>query len=330
MGPSRSTVHAIVGPDSFLAEEALEERLATAVGEDRTDAVQVFHGDEAAWPRVLDAARTPSLFAPRRAVVVRSAEALRGPEDDVAAYLDDPPPGVILILMAAKPDKRRAVWKRILEKAVVVAAQPLKGRRLRDYVAERVRRRGLTLSAEGLEELIERVGQDLRRLMGEVDKLEAFAGGLGAVSAEDVAAVLGRGLARPLYRLGDSLGERRAVEALEFVEEVLEEGEEPVVILGVLHRALRQLFSVRGLQQARVPRDEMISRLRIERFAFKLPALLEAARRWSDEDFRAAFRALERADRRLKRGASAQAALGAAVVEACRGAGARPGSPPGR
>lgn len=323
-------VHAVLGADSFLAEEALEELLAAAVGEDRTDAVEVFHGDETTWPRVVDAARTRSLFAPRRAVVVRSAEALKGPEDDVASYLDDPTPGVGLILMAAKPDRRRTVWKRILEKARTVSAEPLKGRRLRDYVAERLRRRGLSLSAEGLEELLERVGQDLRRLMGEVDKLEAFAAGRKSLSAEEVAAVLGRGLARPLYRLGDSLGERRAVEALEFIEEIVEEGEAPELVLGVLYRAVRQLRAVRTLQQARVARDEMVARLRLERFAFKLPALLEAARRWSDEDFRGAFKALERADRRLKKGADAQAALGAAVVEVCRGSGARPGPPPGR
>ena len=58
---------------------------------------------------MLEAARTGSLFAPRRAVVVRGADALKG-EDD--AVVDLPrrtrAPGVVLVLMAAKPDKRRS------------------------------------------------------------------------------------------------------------------------------------------------------------------------------------------------------------------------------
>jgi DNA polymerase III delta subunit len=41
------------------------------------------------------------------------------------------------------------------------------------------------------------VGGDLRRLMGELEKLETFAEGR-AISAEDVASLAGRGLGRPL------------------------------------------------------------------------------------------------------------------------------------
>ena len=50
--------------------------------------------------------------------------------------------------------------------------------------------------------------QDLRRLLGEVDKLEAFREGQDALRAEDVAAVLGRGMARPLYLLSDAIAAR--------------------------------------------------------------------------------------------------------------------------
>jgi len=43
-------------------------------------------------------------------------------------------------------------------------------------VEEALRGRGLRFAPDALDELIAEVGQDLRRLMGEVDKLEAFAG----------------------------------------------------------------------------------------------------------------------------------------------------------
>ena len=74
---------------------------------------------------------------------------------------------------------------------------------------ESVARGKIPHTLEGVEELIDRVGQDLRRLMGEVDKLEAFGAGERSLSAEDVAAVLGRGLGRPLYLLGDAPGRQR-------------------------------------------------------------------------------------------------------------------------
>ena len=326
---ARPGIHVVAGADSYLAEEALESLLAAAVGNDRADSVQVFRGDESNWTRVAEAARTGSLFASRRAVVVRNADALKGDGEEMVAYVEDPAPDAALILLAAKPDKRKTVWKRVLEAAEVVPAEPLKGRALRARVAERVRQRRLPLRDDGLEELLERVGQDLRRLMGELDKLEAFAGG-APLSADDVAAVLGRGMAPPLYRLGDAFASRRGRESLQILQSLLEEGEVPLKVLGTFHRSLRQVRGALALRGSRSAREELVSRLGV--MPFKVGDVLEASRRWSEEDLRRAFAALDVADRRMKSGGEPGTALAAAVAEAC-GTGTekpRPASPPGR
>ena len=313
--------------DSFRAEEALEAALAGALGPDRQDAVQVLHGDETTWSRVVDAARTGSLFAERRALVVRGAEALKGEGDEAIAYLEDPNPAVALILVAARPDRRRTVWKRVLEKAKVVSAEPLKGRALRAHVQESLRQRHLRIAEESLDELLERFGQDLRRLMGEIDKLEAFASGKPDLTAEDVAAVLGRGFSQPLYLLADAVSERDLPRSLELIESLLADGEDAPRILGTLHRSLRQVRGALALREAAVPPDEIARRLLPPNMAFKLKPLLEAARRWTEMDLRKGISGLAEADRALKRGAEARTALSGAVVLAC---GASPGPRPGR
>jgi DNA polymerase-3 subunit delta len=321
-------IHLIAGADSYLAEEALSALLAAALGTaERADALQVFRGDEAGWPQVVEAARTGSLFASRRAVVVRNADALKGDGEEMVAYVEDPTPDLSLILLTVKPDKRKTVWKRLTEAAQVVPADPLKGRTLRARVQESVRRRRLALRDDGLEELLERVGQDLRRLMGELDKLEAFAGP-APLSAEDVAAVLGRGLAPPLYRLGDAFAARRGPETLEVLQVLLEEGEVPLKILGTFHRSLRQVRGALALRGRRAAREELVARLGV--LPFKVGDVLEASRRWSEADLRQAFVALDRADRRMKSGSEARTALAAAVAEACAGEKVRSAIPPGR
>src|SRR4029077_20030395 len=104
-------VYAVVGGkafDSYQAAQAVEKIVAeAAVGAERADALEVLRGDETGWGRVIEAARTGSLFAPRRAVVVRGAEALKGEGAEMQAYLDDPAPSVALVLVAAKVDKRK-------------------------------------------------------------------------------------------------------------------------------------------------------------------------------------------------------------------------------
>jgi DNA polymerase-3 subunit delta len=318
--PSRpGPIQAIVGEDTYLAEEALERVLAAAVGDDRQDALQVLHGDETRWEDVLAAARTGSLFAPRRAVVVRRAELLKGDEEAVGQYADDPAPDATLVLVAAKPDRRRNPWKKLLPKATVHDAAPKRGRALREHVEQELRARGLRFDREAFNDLVAEVGQDLRRLMGEVDKVEAFAAGRREISADDVAAVLGRGLGQPLYLLSDAFASRDAARSLELVERLLGDGEEALRILSALHRSLRQVRAARALREARVSRDQIGARLLPPNVQFKLDALLEASRRWTEPDLRRGLAALGEADRRLKTGADGHTALVAAVAESCGG-----------
>ena len=309
-------IHAVLGADSFLSEQALESLLDSWVGPLRDDTVEAFRGEETTWARVLDAARTGSLFAERRAVVVRGAEQLSGEPEGLDAYLEDPTPGVALVLVAPKVDRRRGVWQRVLGRAEVHSAEPLKGRALRARVLDEIRRRGLRIADEGVQELLERVGQDLRRLMGEIDKLEAFAAGGEPLTAQVVSAVMGHGIARPLYRLADALMARRAVEALELIGETLEEGESAVVVLGAIHRALRQLRGALALGPGR--RAEAVSRLGL--LPFKVDAVLDASRLWKEKDLEKAMAALGKADRALKTGADPQVTLAAAVLDVLGGA----------
>jgi DNA polymerase III subunit delta len=305
---------AILGADSYRAEAGLQDVIAKAHLADQPDAVQTFRGDETSWTHVADIARTGSLFAAKRVVIVRGADQMKGEGEEMLALLADPPEDVTLVLLAVKVDKRRTLWKRIVDSATLVDAEPLKGRALQSFVGTEVRRRSLRLDEGGTTELLDRVGQDLRRLMGELDKLEAFAGKAGRVSADDVARVLGRGIARPLYRLSDAMMERRRVEVLLLIEERLDDGEPALRLLATLHRAVRQTRAARALLASRGPR-ERLSRLGVP--SFKVGDVMEAAKRWSESELRAAIAALARADRRMKLGTDPRVALVAGAAEAC-------------
>ncbi len=351
-------VHVVLGEDTYLAEEALERILADAIGDDRAEGLTVLYGDELkateAWERVVNEARAGSLFASRRAVVVRRADAIktpkadesaegavataegegdgprkkpRKPEDDVAIrpilrYLEEPAVDATLVLLAAKPDRRRLPWSRICKDAQAHAADPLKGRALRAYVEEDLRRRGLRLTGDAATALIDEVGQDLRRLIGEVEKLEAWAVGekKAALSEDEVLDVLGRGMARPLYLLADCVAARDVTGSVERVRELLDVDAEEFrfKIVATVHRSLRQVRAARALRARRMPPREIGQALLPANMQFKLESLIAAASRWTDEELRRALVSLDRADRRMKRGSDAATALVAALAEACR------------
>ena len=342
MAPARrpAPIQAVVGEDSYLAEAALDQVVKEAVGSDTRESVRVLYGDEAKWEDVLHAARAGSLFAASRAVVVRRAELLKyasAPQDDEAppeakgrgkgrpdedpvdAYVEAPAPDATLVLVAAKPDKRRRPWKSLLAKAVVHDAAPRKGRALRSHVEQELKRRGLRFTRDALDRLLEEVGQDLRRLMGEVDKLEAWVDGRAEITGEDVASVLGHGLGQPLYLLSDAFAARDAPRALELLERLLADGEEGLRVLATLHRTLRQVRGAVAMREAGAPRPQIGARLLPPNMQFKLDALMGASRRWSERDLARALDVMARTDRGIKRGADASVALTSAVVAACGG-----------
>jgi DNA polymerase-3 subunit delta len=304
--------------DSFLAERQVDTIVREVLGDAPGEALEVLRGEDATWAGVCDTARTGSLFAETRVIVVRRAEALKGDGAELVAYAGSPNPSVTLVVVAASIDRRRSVWKKLWDVAEVVSAEPLKGARLAAFVREELRRRGLRIDEDGIEDLIDRMGQDLRRLAGELDKLEAFGGEARSFCAADVAAVLGRGMAPPLYLLADAFADREARRALELTERLLDEGEDALRILATLYRSLRQVRCALGLREARVPWDAMAERLGLPpNMAFKVQSIVGASKKWSGPALRRATAVLGEWDRRLKRGANPRVALTAAIVGSC-------------
>ncbi len=318
--------------DSFLAERALQRVLGQWLGPDPPpDAIVTFRGEErATWPEIADALRSGSLFASRRIVVVRRAEAVTDDAEALLAALDAPGPGNALVVIAAKTDKRLKLWKALYERATVHPALPLKEGDVRAELRGELARRKLQLSPDTIEKLIARVGQDLRRLMGEVEKLELLADG-GRLSAEEAAASLGRAMGRPPWLLGEAVGRRDLATALELVEEELDLREYPPLLLGRIYSALRGLRAARalGLRGIGTEHAQLLGVL-----PFKVNEVVAQARDWTDAQLDAALGAAQEADRRLKLGAEPRATLAAALVAALGGAGrtARPGTagPEGR
>jgi DNA polymerase-3 subunit delta len=301
--------------DPVVAEDAVEGILAHALGEQREGAVRNLRGDETTWARVLELARSGSLFVERRALVVRDADALKGEAEGLDEFLADPTPELTLILVARKPDKRRTAWKRLLETAHVKKADPPRGPQRRAYVERQLERHGLKLGQEAMEELLTRIGTDVARLGGELDKLEAYAEG-GRLTAAEVAKVLARGQGQPLYRLSDAFAARKRSDVLGLLERGLDDREEPLKIAAVLQRTLRDIRGARAVREAGLPRREWAGRLQVP--PYKLDDLQAWERQWSLAELRGALAALARADRSLKQGAEGRVALLTAVVAALR------------
>jgi DNA polymerase III subunit delta len=137
------------------------------------------------------------------------------------------------------------------------------------------------------------------RLKTEIDKLATFAAGRKQLRREDVSALVVSEKTTTVWELADLLASRQGEKALEFLDRLLREGEEPLQMLGAItwmYRKLVEASEVRGVANGWQAARALGMRPEQAELA------LQSARKISKPRLLAGLGALQRADDRLKGG----------------------------
>jgi DNA polymerase-3 subunit delta len=307
------------GAEPFLLDDAVA-RLGRAMfpGQAELSLVrEILDARAAGADGIVRAALMLPWLGDRRLVVARGVDGLAAKSSDaLAAYVKAPNPSTALVLVAEAPLEPSHWLLRAVPAAAVVVAPVLTGRALAGWLRGHAQARGYALDEDAAAMLVELSGDDLAQLVGEVEKA-ALAGGPDnrRVTAVEVRAVVGEHRLRHVFDLTRALIARDTGAALALLESLLNGGEEPLAVLGLLTREARAIWQVAGaLRVGRAP-DEIARGLR--RPPLAATALLERARTLTPG---AAARQLARCwevERRLKLGGAARPELSLLVAELC-------------
>src|SRR5437867_6906254 len=130
-------------------------------------------GDETSLAAILDLAATYPMGGGRRLIVVRRAGGLRSDTaEPLKTYLNAPNPKSCLVFSDTDFDRRRTVYRLLLERAARVDCRPLDEARAAAWVRERLRGRGFGISADLVSAIVEGLaGAGLGRVETELEKL---------------------------------------------------------------------------------------------------------------------------------------------------------------
>ena len=155
----------------------------------------------------------------------------------IAAYLEDPAPFTIFVLEAEKLDMRMILGKKLAELTLVVDVclgdEPEGRLRAAEVWAKTIaKEQGVTVEKGAAEDLAEFVSGDLMRLKTEMEKLATFAGERKTIRREDVTQLVISEKTTTIWEVADLLASHQPRKALEFIDRLLREGEEPVLMVG--------------------------------------------------------------------------------------------------
>ena len=292
----------LLGEEPYLRDSCRAELIERFVAEaSRTWAVSRYSAARGETQGAVDQAQTMAMLSPQQVVFLEDAEAIeklgeKNREEAVAqldAYLKDPAPFTVLVLEATGLDQRMKLGKLLTEKTLVVECGL--GEKLEDRLAAATalaKALAKEASAEfekgAAEDLAEFVAADLMRLKTEIEKLATYAAKRKLIRRQDVSALVISEKTTTVWELADILASRQPKKALEFLERLLRDGEEPLQLLGAItwmYRKLIEASEVKGVTNG-----------------WQAARALQSARKISKARLLGGLGALRQADNRLKGG----------------------------
>ncbi len=168
----------IHGDEPFYIEQLADALEKAVVPESEKSFNQfVVFGKDLEVGAVVNYARRFPFMAERQLVLVKEAQQVAGIDNkDKNALLEqyalNPLPSTVLaICFQGNFDARKSLPKSFEKNGVLVQSKKMYDNKLPDWVAEYIRSRGAKVSPKAIQMLVEYIGNDLKRIASEVDKM---------------------------------------------------------------------------------------------------------------------------------------------------------------
>jgi DNA polymerase-3 subunit delta len=212
------------------------------------------------------AAEQLPMMSDMRVIRIRDFARLREADEDVLIrYLNNPSPSTVMIFTADELDKRKKSSKVLLDVCTVVEFAPLKDAEAKSWAKTRLNELKVTADDQVLSELIRLVGTDVQTLANELEKLASAAADTGRITMQLVDELIGRSRELSNFELGDHLMSGNRKRALETLHRLLEDGAEPVMLVGLIAGNYHRLALGKHLM-ARGGREEVFRNISLPPF----------------------------------------------------------------
>ena len=327
------------GDEEFTRSEEVAKLKAQILRDGMGDLnITVLDGRKASLDDIIAACDTLPFFTNRRLILVEGfLQRLDPPErggDKVDSVAEDELAGKLAAYLKRLPPTARLLF---VERAplspknpILRAAQETKDAYVREFktpsegelqswVQRRAKEKGTSINREAASLLISFVGQDLRLLDQELEKLAALANYARPITAEDIKVLVTPAYEEDIFALVDALGVRDREGVMRQLQRLLAKGAHELYLLTMIVRQFRLILSVKDLaEERRLTAQEIRRELRISH-DFIVDKLLRQGRYFELEELEAILRQLLEIDQAIKTGRiEGRLALELFVVDLCR------------
>ncbi|MBF1047292.1 MAG: DNA polymerase III subunit delta, partial [Porphyromonadaceae bacterium] len=167
-----SPAYLLAGEEPLYIDRLAQLLLDTLIPEEERDFnLSVLYGAEVGARDILTEAMRFPMMGARVLVVVREAQLIKD-LDLLAEHLEALPSSTCLVLCyKKKPDKRKALYKRLEAAGAVYESSRIYDSKLPDFITKSFAQQQLAIDPRAASLMAEATGNDLEKILGEVEKI---------------------------------------------------------------------------------------------------------------------------------------------------------------
>jgi DNA polymerase-3 subunit delta len=191
------------------------------------------------------------MFAERQVVLLKEAQQMRD-IDKLESYAENPLSSTIFVVAHKTKtlDKRSKLHKLLKKSAEIFTSEKVKDYKLQEWIAGYVRSQGYTINTKAIGLLDEHIGNDLNRIVNEIEKLALNLKGKKDITEEDIEKYIGISKEYNVFELQSAIAKKdlaRAIKIIQYFEGNPKAG--PIqMVLPALYASFSKVYTVFGMQ----------------------------------------------------------------------------------
>lgn len=290
----------------FGPEDYLRDRAARAITDAALKDAPLREFNETSYSltgtdvqQAIAAAEQLPMMAARRVVRISDFGKLReADEGALLRYITRPVESSVVVFIADDLDKRRKLSKTLLDACTSVEFASLSDGDLMAWAKSHLKELKAEMDERTLGQTITLVGSDVRTLSNELNKLATAALPTEHITMEMVETLVGRSRELSNFELSDYLIARNRQRALQTLRRLLDDGAEPVMLIGLIASNYHRLSLAKELMTRGAAKEEVF---RLVGMPFsKREEFLATARRTEASQLVRSIRRIAEADLAIK------------------------------
>lgn len=287
-------------------ESDIEKYIDKLVKDNNIDTKVVYNYKDTSIEDVVEECSYTDLFGNKKMVILNDCTFLTGKDtlesDLMGKYLDNPNKDVILVfkIVTDKLDERKKLVKTIKSVAIVKEFKLLDEKNLDSYIKNYFESLEFKIDSLSINEIVSRLSSNTKVIDSELNKLYLYKLNDKTIELEDVKKVITRYEDNTIFKLVDAVVKRDKEKIFYLYKELLNNKEEPIMILTMLANQFRLMYQSKVLYNEGLSFKEIASKLK--EHPYRVQLAIQNSNNLSKKELKNIIQKLAETDYQIKTG----------------------------